>query len=285
MPDLENLTGRDYLSYSSLSSYLDCSERFRLERVLNAPQTGGWWFVGGHAVHTATEELDKGLSNDPVGSFLKAWNDEVRTLTERGVDLSTIRAGGRKTNLWPDKENDQWWRANGQHMVIGWQQWVAARKAEGWSFYAMPDGAPAVEVPFHLTLGGVLVKGYIDRVMVNPDGEVVIIDLKTGNTTPSSSLQLGVYALGFHAITGVMPSVGAYYMARKSELSAMSSLLHYDATMVGDWFAKTKVAIEAEVFVPHVTNLCGTCSVAPYCRAVGGSDAQLLRSPKSLPTL
>ena len=31
----------------------------------------------------------------------------------------------------------------------------------------MPDGSPAVEVPINLVLGDVLVKGYIDRVMVD----------------------------------------------------------------------------------------------------------------------
>lgn len=271
---LESLTGRNYLSYSSFTSWLDCGERFRLERVMQAPQRTGWWLVGGHAVHKATEDLDLGLATDPTTAFNNAWDDEIESLAEQGTDFTDIRAGGRSSKEWPDKENNLWWLANGPAQVADYVTWRDARFAEGWQF-ANIAGRPAVEVPFHTVLGDVLVKGYIDRVFINDAGEAVVVDLKSGSSKPNSSLQLGVYALGLADTVGLSPSVGAYYMTRRKELTEMQSLLHYTPEMVGNWFSKAKQAIESEVFLPHVTPMCSSCSVAPYCAAVGGSDMPL----------
>jgi RecB family exonuclease len=56
------------------------------------------------------------------------------------------------------------------------------------------------EGAFELRLGRALVRGTIDRVERTPDGTVVIVDLKTGNRTPSAAeaaehAQLGAYQL------------------------------------------------------------------------------------------
>jgi RecB family exonuclease len=127
----------------------------------------------------------------------------------------------------------------------------------------------------------VLVKGYIDRVFINPNGELVVIDLKSGSRTPDSSLQLGVYANGMTRNFGVTPSIGAYYMTRKGDLADTRSLMHYTHEVLGDWFSAAKRGIEAEVFIPHVGPFCGTCSVRDFCTAQGGDPAPLVKALSS----
>ena len=61
MTKLEVLTNRNYLSYSSMTSWLECGQQHELERVLGALNRA-WWFIGGNAVHKATEMLDKARS-------------------------------------------------------------------------------------------------------------------------------------------------------------------------------------------------------------------------------
>lgn len=268
MSTLELLTGRNYLSYSALSSYLDCGERFRLERVMNAPQQKAWWFIGGSAFHYATEYLDLGEHDSPDEAWATGWD---RAVTEAELDdYSKVRAGGRVSKEWPNKENHEWWAAKGPGMVQAYADWMAERKLEGWQLLDV-NGQPAVEVPVQVEFPDVLVKGFIDRIMVNDAGEVMVIDLKTGSHTPASTLQLGIYALGAARNIGVTPTLGSYYMARSAALSEPRSLLHYTHELVGSWFAKAKHGIEAELFIPHVTSQCGTCSVAQYCAAVGGT--------------
>ena len=277
MATLQVLTGRNYLSYSSLTSWLDCGERFRLERVLDAPQSPAWWFIGGDAVHKATEDcdLDGITSEEDARTYWDTiWQTSIAKLYDDGVDLNTVKAGGRKTNEWPNKENQQWWEANGPDMVVNWVKWRESKLDEGWVFYE-GAGLNGIEVPVEFELGDVLVKGYIDRVFANDAGEVIVVDLKSGSRQPDSSLQLGVYSAGFRSVWGVTPSLGAYYMTRKGTITEPVSLLHYTDEVLGKWFSSAKRGIENEVFIPHVTGFCNSCSVAQYCVAVGGNPAPL----------
>ena len=275
MATLLELSGRNYLSYSSLTSWIDCGERWRLERVMNAPQTDAWWFLGGSTVHTATELLDKGDERNPAAVFRSVWGEAIQDLKDRGVDFATVKAGGRKSNQWPNKEDLHYWSQMGPIMVEGWVRWRDSVIHKGWQFFELPDGSPAIEVPVQVEFDDVLVKGYIDRVFVNEDGEAIVVDLKSGSRTPDSTLQLGIYALGMARNFGIQPTLGAYYMTRKVDIDGMNSLLHYTPEVVGAWFSSAKRGIEAEVFIPHVGPFCGSCSVAKYCVAVGGDPTLL----------
>ncbi len=277
MTQLLTLTGREHLSYSSLTSYLDCSERFRLERVLNAPQTDAWWFLGGDSIHKASEEADYLGITDPTKGpdlFDKYWNQALAK-----VDLTqTIKAGGRATTAYPDKENQQWWEDHGPTMVADWISWRNDKFNEGWSFLPLEDNGRTyngIEVPITFTFNDTIIKGYIDRVMVDQHGQVWIIDLKTGSRKPGSSLQLGVYALGLAQQYGVHAPIGGYWMARKGDIDSPQALTSYTHEKVGTWFANAQKAIEAEIFIPKVSALCMSCSVREFCTAVGGDDTPL----------
>lgn len=268
MSRLQAVTGKDYLSHSSLSTWLDCGERFRLERIVAVPQTPAWYLIGGSAFHTATERLDKGELTDPADAWRLAWDEHyAKDITAAGIDPATVRAGGRASKAWPDKETADWWQAHGPQMVADYVRWRDDLFAQGWQWFPLPDGSPAVEVPIQVDFPGVLVKGYIDRVMVNDAGELLVNDLKTGSHTPASTLQLGIYALGMQRHFGVRPILGAYYMARKVELTPVASLLHYTADLVGGWFRQAQTGIENGIFIPHVTSMCSSCSVRPHCTA------------------
>lgn len=232
-------------------------------------------------MHKATEDCDIDGVDSPGEAkeyFLALWESRMRELEANGIALTDIKAGGRKSESWPNKENHQWWWTFGQQMVADYVAWRQARLAEGWAYFPLPNGKPAIEVPVQVEFDDVLVKGYIDRVFINSDGEVVVVDLKSGSRTPESTLQLGVYALGMGRNFGVHPSVGGYYMTRKAGVGQYHSLLHYTHDLLGGWFSAAKRGIEAEVFVPKVTALCNSCSVAPYCTAVGGDPSPLTRT-------
>lgn len=50
-----------YVSYSSFTSWLSCAKQYQLERILGVTAQPAWYFVGGSAVHAATEHYDRTL--------------------------------------------------------------------------------------------------------------------------------------------------------------------------------------------------------------------------------
>ncbi len=78
-----------------------------------------------------------------------------------------------------------------------------------------------VEKVFDLELGGKKIHGKIDRIEENPEGNLEIIDYKTGKPSDEDveeNLQLNAYALGCEKIYGVLPSkVSLFYVKAEPE--------------------------------------------------------------------
>lgn len=48
-----------HVSYSSLTTWLDCGWKYYLSRIVNEDETPAWYLIGGSALHAATEEYDR----------------------------------------------------------------------------------------------------------------------------------------------------------------------------------------------------------------------------------
>jgi len=267
-PTLKELTGRNHVSYSSFDTYQQCGEKFRLTRVLQVEEGDAWWFYGGTAFHTAAEWWDLGDAHALPEIWKGAWDKATENLDPK----KDIRAGGRATKAYPDKENDAWWNEHGPKMLEDYVKW---RNTSGWEIYT-DNGVPFVEWEFTVSFpregkDEVAVKGFIDRVFVNPEGELIVCDLKTGSREPASTTQLGTYAVAMGQRGGVSPLLGCYYMSRKGEPSANRSLIHYTPEMLSYWLGSFADSVRDERFIPNVTSMCQSCMVAPSCYAVGGN--------------
>ena len=271
MTSLENLTGKDYVSHSAMTTWLGCGWNYYLSRVQNLAENPSYWLVGGKSVHTCTEiyDLDKYIGDfNPTAVFLAEWNKEF----EAANNGMPFRAGGRATKAYPNKEDASWWLAEGPKMVDYWVQW---RETSGYQPYIMPNGIPAVETELLQEIQGVKVRGYLDRLMVSPAGELTVIDIKTSSQEPKSNAQLGTYATLVEKLFGVRPTKGAYWMARTGELSNPVDLSHYTESRLGVQLNGFKKAVENNIFIPNPGFMCGTCSVNRACYAVNGQDSHL----------
>ena len=272
-PTLRELTGKDHVSYSGFDTFQQCGEKYRLTRVLSVAEEQAWWLFGGSAFHTASEWWDLGDDHPLPEIWQAAWDKATEDIDR----TKPIRAGGRATKAYPDKENEAWWMANGPVMLTDYVKW---RESSKWSILSLKDDF--VEMEFEISLpreGGddIAIKGYIDRVFVTPEGETVVCDLKTGNYAPASTTQLGVYAVAIAEKYGINPMLGCYYMSRKGEPTEMRSLIHYTPQLLSYWLGSFVDSVRDERFIPHVTSMCQSCMVAPSCYAVGGTP------PTSLP--
>ena len=154
----------------------------------------------------------------------KAWAKE-----SEGIDLTNARIGGRSTKANPNKEDINFWHTSGPMWV---EQYIAWRKANpNWKIWTTPDGRPAIELELIPVIAGVPIKMVIDRVF-EVNGQLVIVDLKTSQNTPSSTLQLGFYKLGLEVTFGTDAlggeiEWGNYYMSRGSNTVEMVDLSGY----------------------------------------------------------
>jgi ATP-dependent helicase/DNAse subunit B len=55
----DDYTLPEHVSYSALTTFIDCGYLYYLGRLLQIPEQQGIWSVGGSAFHKATEEWDK----------------------------------------------------------------------------------------------------------------------------------------------------------------------------------------------------------------------------------
>ena len=265
-----------HLSYSSKSAYLGCGERFRLEKVEKVQGIPSWAMVGGSAVHALTESLDRrlfGVDGEPDDfDFNKVFDKNIAEQVERcGFDTTEWKATGRASKANPNKEDEAFWRTNGPVFVNNWVTWL---ERTGWNVWLTPEGVPAIEVGLNPIFGGIPIKQYVDRVMVTPDGELVVVDLKSGTRVPESS-QLGHYACGLEQQFGPAgrPQYGVYWMARQAGTSEIFNLDPYTQERVAFEYSTARRGMEAGIFLPNPTALCGGCGVRRGCYAVGGAEA------------
>lgn len=257
-------TGKpEHASYSSITSWSRCGEAWRLQKIEKVTEQPAWYSAGGSAFHSATEAYD--LSPDPAtfdveAEWEKAFQARIAdTPTPEGLSW---RTGGRASKEWPNKEDDAWWNHHGPQMI---KEYISWRAGSGWSLWHI-NGEPAVESGFTPTADDVVVKMFIDRIMVTPTGELVIVDLKTGKMKPQDGgLQLAFYRWGIKQVLGVDIQYGAYYMARNGILTELMDLAKFDNDYIESMVSRYWNAITHDVYVPNTSN-CGTCGVAYACK-------------------
>jgi hypothetical protein len=252
-----------HASFSSITSWSRCGEAWRLQKIEKTIEQPAWYSAGGSAFHTASEAYD--LCADPStfdveAEWAKAFQAKIAdTPTPDGLSW---RTGGRASKEWPNKEDDAWWNANGPKMLLDYIAW---RAGSGWSLWHI-DGEPAVEAGFTPLAHDVPVKMFIDRIMVHPNGQLVIVDLKSGKMKPQDNgLQLAFYRWGIKQVLGVDIAYGAYYMSRTGVLTELMDLTRFGPDFIEDMVARYWNAINNDVFVPNLSN-CNTCGVAYACK-------------------
>jgi putative RecB family exonuclease len=263
-----------HLSYSGLSTYKECGEKFRLTRLVKVPEVPGWALIGGSAVHTATENLDRvlmGVEARGPSTFIDAFREEIRKrIDSTGIPEEQFKISGKKSVAWPNKEDKEWWIYHGQSFVENYVNWQQRYPGTIW---ITPDGVPAIEISVDANYGGAVVPGYIDRIFEEVDPwtrrkTLRVIDLKAGRTTPTDPLQLAVYAWGLPNLWP-RPVIGSYFMARDGMLVG-----NYDLTdslrMLQYEFGGAWKAINAGYFPARQSFMCNYCSVRDFCWAKEG---------------
>ena len=263
-----------WFSFTSFDTFARCPRQYALRYLCRQPEPLPPHPAAefGRAAHAAFETFtrerrERAARGEPSPSRweLGTWFDDAlaRTCLPQGQDGDEWRAKARPML-------DRFW-AGEQPDAVASARGVAAVLAGELS--AAPDTV-GEEIRFRLPLGldestRVMVSGYIDRVDRLPDGDLEVIDYKSGNGDPeraATSLQLGIYALGCRDALGLgRPArVTLYYVERALRAAARRSDGELD--MLREELASRARAIRSSVFPESPgPRACGWCDFGSIC--------------------
>jgi putative RecB family exonuclease len=125
---------------------------------------------------------------------------------------------------------------------------------------------------------GVELRGVIDRLDLEADGRIVVVDYKTGKAPGENYAQQSLEGVGFYAwlvceVIGVIPAeVRLMYLGSRSTLSAAPSRqsVAFVQKRTAAIMAAIRTACERDDFRPRPSRLCSWCSFRSICPAHAG---------------
>ena len=249
------------LSPSKVSTFRDCALAFRFSAIDKLAEPPTVATVKGTLVHRALERL---FWHHPAGA-------RTEEAARAELEAAWQELGDEVSGLGLDGDGADGLLADARRLVQGYLR------------LEDPDAVTpvGVELTLEARVGGLLLRGIIDRLDVLPSGELVVVDYKTGRVPPPGHEQqrLGgvqFYALLCEEVLGRRPAkVRLLYLRDPLCIEAEPSdqaLRGLRQRTQAVWSAIER-ACEADDFRPKPSALCGWCSFKALCPAFGGDPA------------
>ncbi|HEX8803513.1 MAG TPA: PD-(D/E)XK nuclease family protein [Acidimicrobiales bacterium] len=255
------------LSPSKVSSFTDCALAFRYSAIDRLPEPPSPAATKGTLVHTALERL------------------HLLPPAERTVDagLALLAAAAHELRSAPDYAD---LCLTGDDEAAFHDE--AATLVRNYFRLEDPRAVRAIglELSLEVEVDGVTLRGIIDRLELDDEGELVVTDYKTGGA-PSTQYErkrlsgVHIYSLLCEQLLGRRPrTVQLLYL--RSPLAILTEPTDQSTrgtrrTLGAVWQAVER-ACEREDFRPKRSRLCDYCAFHAYCPAVGG-DPTLVPHP------
>jgi putative RecB family exonuclease len=250
------------LSPSKVESFKSCALAFRFSAIDRLPEPPSPWATKGTLVHRALELL---FEEPPRARTLEAALTALdRAYTEMGTDPDLV-------DLHLDDEQAQ--------------QLLDEAEALVRQYFRLEDPTRVHPIGLELRLsaevGGTTMRGVIDRLDLDADGELVVTDYKTGKpprVTHEQGRLSGVnfYALLCERVLGRRPArVQLLYLSEPLAIVATPSdqKMSFLDKKVGAIWTAVERACRTEDFRPNRGPLCDFCAFKAYCPAFGGDPA------------
>lgn len=263
---------RRHRSVSQLLKYGNCSEEYRLSYIVKKnPYKPAAWLAQGTAFHVAVEgweDSGRDVGFDIGRTYQLAYDAEIESFKQRQPDLKVWLHAPRITT-----EDDI--KARRLRGIEQLKNYVQFAEDNPFGIKAIDDYTLGLEMPFEVEIGGILIKGAIDQILMDFDG-VEVRDLKTGNRE-SAKIQLGVYAFVVEKIFGWHVTKASYYYAKDNKVVTLSrqDLDRYDEVYLSELFQSLEKGIESNIFIPNPGSHCTLCPVKDYCREMGSTPERM----------
>jgi putative RecB family exonuclease len=250
------------LSPSRVSSFTSCPMQFRFSSIEKLPEPPGVATTKGTIVHRALERLFVRRAADRTPEALAADMasalDEYRT----HVDYVGLRLVGDEADAF-DRDC---------HAMVD-------------KYFAMEDPTTVREIGLELWMeapvGDLTLRGVIDRLELDADGELVVTDYKTGRAPSGNYEQKSLAGVHFYsflceAVFGKRPAkIRLMYLASGETIETVPSAqsVKFITTRTTAVWSAVERACTTGDFRPRQSRLCDWCSFRQWCPAFGGDPS------------
>ncbi|HSH23057.1 MAG TPA: PD-(D/E)XK nuclease family protein [Acidimicrobiales bacterium] len=248
------------LSPSKVSAFKSCALAFRFSVIDRLPEPPSAPAVKGTLVHRALEQL---YCAPPTERTLAA---ALAALEAAFDDARSSDPEYQALKL--DADAEAGFLADARHLVS--------------RYFEMEDPTTVrpigLELMLEVDMGGVRLRGIIDRLDLDADGQLVVTDYKTGRV-PSPRFEqsrfggVHFYALLCEAMFGRRPArVQLLYLSEAVAIVATpseQSVRALERRVTALWQAVER-ACARDDFRPHPGALCDWCAFRSFCPAFGG---------------
>jgi putative RecB family exonuclease len=259
------------LSPSKVSSFTDCALAFRFSAIDRLPEPPTAAATRGTLVHAALERLHLlAPAERTVGAALACLDAAAVELRDDpeyvGLELSDDDAAA--------------FHADAAGLVRNY-----FRLEDPTTVHAI-----GLELKVEAEIDGIRLRGIIDRLELDADGELVVTDYKTGGA-PSTQYErkrlsgVHIYSLLCEELLGRRPrTVQLLYLKEPLALTTTPSDRSTRGTRrtLGAVWQAVERACEREDFRPQPSRLCSYCAFQAYCPTFGGDPAEARRLAEQL---
>jgi len=254
------------LSPSKVAAFTDCALAFRFATIDRLPEPASPWATKGTLVHAALERL---FLLEPAGRTVAA------ALTCLDEAFTVLRLDPEYVDLRLSMEEEAAFLDDAERLVR--------------NYFRLEDPTSVrpigLEVMLDAELGGVRLRGIIDRLELDENGDLVVVDYKTGKAPPERYENGRLDGVHFYYLLcernfGRRPArVKLLYLADPLEISTRPSDQSSRGIerKVGAIWSAVERACERDDFRPKPSRLCDYCAFRVYCPAFGGEIAEGVR--------
>lgn len=252
------------LSPSKVSAFKNCALAFRFSAIDRLPEPPSEPAMKGTTVHRALELL---LSEEPHRRTPEVAAEHL------GAALEEMRASHEWTELALDEQSAGAFEQDTASMVERYFSIEDPRVIE-------PVG---VELMLSSEIGGVTVRGIIDRLERDSKGHLVVTDYKTGRAPRQSQEQSRLGGVHFYAFLcnetyGELPSrIQLLYLGAEPQIISTTPTeqsVRGLRNRVSAIWAAVERACEHDDFRPNPSALCNWCAFQQYCPSFGGDPEE-----------
>jgi len=254
------------LSPSKVAAFTDCALAFRFSVIDRLPEPPAPWSTRGTLVHAALERL-----------FLLDPSDRTIAAASSALDeaFAALRLDAEFIDLHLSPNEQAAFVDDARRLVR--------------NYFRLEDPASVrpigIELMLDADIGGARVRGIIDRLELDHNGELVVTDYKTGKA-PAERYERGrldgvqLYSLLCERNFGRRPArVRLLYLGDPLEISTSPSDQSTKAAerKVGAIWTAVERACDRDDFRPRPSRLCEYCAFRAYCPSFGGDPDEATR--------
>lgn len=251
------------LSPSKVSSFTDCALAFRFSAIDRLPEPPSLPATRGTLVHAALERLFCLPAAERTLPAALTCLDEAALAMAASPELAGLELSEE---------------AHAQLLAD------ARRLVEGYFRLEDPTAITpiGIELKLEVELEGIRLRGIIDRLELDADGELVVTDYKTGRAPGEAHEQQRLAGVAFYSLLcerlfGRRPArIQLLYLGEPVAIIATPSdrtTRGVERRLAAVWAAVER-ACEREDFRPNPSRLCDWCAFKAYCPAFGGDIAK-----------